>query len=369
MESNTSVLLDAELNYSNYSEGAHLPSFRCGIPPFLPSSIPPAVDYIQGTIALLMTILTVVLNSFVIYLVACHRVMQQRAFFLALQISVVHLIWVVVMITITVSAFERRWLFGETVCMIMGVLHDGTISLRFLFTLIFALDRLFTVFMPFCYAKNGNKVSALMSVVVWILAFVRVIVSMKGGLDCYSYFPSFKTCTAVACSESCRIHILTFSTFLFVSSVVLPCALYCILFRKAKKLNNQTRPVLEVCARTNRPLRSLAQRKRERRALFTFFLLLLVVIGTTTPAYILYATHMALGKPSTLLILLQILVGRTCIYFLAVGDPIVILWNRDVVEVIHALKASVYRMVENSLNHSSVQGSLNHSSVQGSSVI
>ena len=310
--------------------------FQCEIPSYLPANYPAVIDSIQGAIVLIVAILAVLLNGTVVFLVAMFRNLHQRSFYLALQLNILHIIFATtVMVSIFVSAIARKWVFGEAVCPIMGMLHDGINNGRFLLTLVFTLDRLFTVFMPFYYAKHGGKISAAMSAFMWSLSLIRATVPLKGGLDCYAYLPTFKTCTAVACSNACQANTLLFVALSHSLGGFVSFGLYLILFWKAKKLRRRTAPF--ECQE-----QSASRAKHERRVRTTYLILFLTLVGCTTPPFILYLTRFTItGIPPPTLIMLHILVGRTTNYLLTVADPIVIMRNHSVRETLKALKKCV----------------------------
>ena len=331
-------------NYSADGNSTTLSEFRCGIPPYLPASVPAVVDSIQAAIVLAVAILAVLLNGTVVFLVAAFRNLHQRSFFLALQLNISHIIFATtVMVSIFVSAVTRRWLFGEALCQIIGMLHDGLIRVRFLLTLVFTLDRLLTVCAPFYYAKHGGKISAAMSAVVWIVIFIQVTLSLRGGLDCYAYLPTFKTCTAVVCSDACQANTLLFVALTYFFGGVVSFGLYLILFWKAKKLKRRIAP-----------LEYQEQRaKHERRVRTTYLILFITLVGCTTPPFILFIIQFTItGMAPSSLLILHILVGRTTLYLLTVADPIVIMRNHSVRETLTAIKKCVQEKAR-SLNYGS----------------
>ena len=310
--------------------------FQCEIPSYLPANYPAVIDSIQGAIVLIVAILAVLLNGTVVFLVAMFRNLHQRSFYLALQLNILHIIFVTtVMVSIFVSAVTRTWLFGEALCQIIGMLHDGLTCVRFLLTLVFTLDRLFTVYLPFCYAKHGGKVCAVLSAVVWIVNLIQVVISLRGGLNCYAYLPTFKTCTAVPCSDACLANTLLFVVLSYFFGGFVSFCLYLILFWKAKKLKRRTAPL-------ESQEQNAARAKHERRVRTTYLILFLTLVGCTTPPFILFVTQFTIaGPPPTSLLILQILFGRATFYLLTVADPIVIMRNHSVRETLKALKKCV----------------------------
>ena len=324
-------------------------SFRCGIPPFLPPDIPPVVDQLQAAIVMVLLILSLVLNSFVVFLVARYRVLQHRGFFLALQLVVSNLVAnsVVRVVTFT-NALTRGWLYGDVMCELLGMLHDGLIAARFYLMLVLALDRTLTVFMPFHYAKHGNKISTVMSLTVWSASFIRVLIPSRGALNCYAYLPTFKMCTAVTCSSACQIYTLTAIAVLFAVGALAPFLLYILLYCKAKKLKRRLSlaPVPTSGPGEARTQSDHFTSRQNRRILVTFLILSVALIGSVLPPFVLYLVQFAFpGKPPSVLLVLQILLGRTFFYALSLADPIVILRNSDVKAVIIKLKASILQKI------------------------
>lgn len=314
--------------------------------------IHPAVDYVQAVIVLLTMILAVSMNGFVVFLIAKHKVLHKMAFFLALQLIVPNLIFsATVLPFMFVTAVLREWRLGLVMCQLLGSIHDTVITSRYLLIFVLTIDRVISVFYPFFHLRYGGKVAICNSIVAWILTLTRSVTSLEGVLSCTKYVPTFKMCSgAPFCSEICRVHTLFFSAILAVFGVVTPFVLYAILFFKAKIIrhrfmnlirmqempssvsvpNSEDQPMT-----TGNRMNSAATNEHNHRATVTFVILAAVIIGCALPPYILYTAQNILGSgpPPPVLIILQIIVGRTLIYGLAVADPIVILRNRDIREL------------------------------------
>ena len=298
---------------------------RCGIPPTLPPDVPAAVDYAYAAIVLLIAISSTLLNGFIVCLVARHKTLHQRTFYLSLQINVLHLIFsCTVLVAVFVSASVGEWIFGDFMCQIVGFMLDTYASVRFLLMFVLALDRYFTVFLPFFYAKHGSHAAIVFSLAVWIVSVVRMSLAFQGVLDCYTYVPTFSVCTAVLkCSKQCEIFIQsTFSVTILLGGFV-PLFLYIGLVWKARRL--QKRLTL-TDADTN---------KHERRAIITFAILFASLLGCSVPAFILYMlTFVLSGPPDPAFLAVQKLVGRTFFFSLTIVDAVAIMRNRDVRDVL-----------------------------------
>ena len=323
----------------------------CMAPTRLPDTIHPAVDYVQAAVVLITMILAVSMNGFVVFLVARHKVLHKMAFFLALQLIVAHLIFsVTVLPFMFVTAVLREWRLGLIMCQLLGSIHDMVITSRYLLTFVLTIDRVISVFCPFFHLRHGGKVSICNSFIAWTFSLIRSVTSLEGVLSCTKYLPTFKMCSgAPFCSKVCRVHTLFFSAILAAFGVVIPFLLYTVLFSKAKIIRYrfmntiQTQEVSCSPSPSNdvpadlKPTHSRSSSRKtdehNHRATWTFIILTAVIIGCALPPYILYTVQNILGSSPQALTILQIIVGRTLIYCLAVADPIVILRNRDIREL------------------------------------
>ena len=299
-------------------------AFRCGVGPSIPPSLIPgirAIEGVQAFIALVSAVLAVLTNGFVIFLIVKFKALHQRAFIIALQLLATGFVFgAIVLVVVTVTAIRGEWLLGATGCKIMAMLHDGYATQHFFIILLLTLDRVFSVFLPFFYDKHGGKVSFSMMIILWAVNLTRVFVPL--GLDCYEYLPSFKMCTALSsCSRACYVFTLTAVGVTAVTGGPACFVLYVSLFCKSLHLRRTTQSTL--------PSQSQSQ-----RATRTMLLLFIALVCCTLPPTVLYMVQFALGGFHPTLIAIQILVGRTCFNGLSVVDPIIIMRNRDIREVL-----------------------------------
>ena len=325
----------------------------CLPPTNLPDSIHPAVDYVRACVVLLTMVVAIVMNASVIYIIAKNVVLHKMAFFLALQLIVAHLVFsCTVLPFMFVTSVLREWRLGVVMCQILGTIHDLVITGRYLLTFVLTIDRIISVFFPFYYFRHGAKINVVASVLAWSVSAFRSLTSLKGILDCTNYVPSFRMCAgAPFCSDLCKVHTIVFSTILALFGVFIPSILYIVLFCKAKIITyklDKLRPrrghkVSPVSSGSNSPEPSsvtendklMEVRHHNNRANITFLILIAVIIGFALPPYILYVAQNILGSnDSPVVTVLQITVGRTLIYSLAVADPIIIMRNRDVRELL-----------------------------------
>lgn len=330
----------------------------CVLPTRLPNSIHPAVDYIQAIIVVITMVLGILMNACVLYLIGRYRVLQKMTFFLALQLIVAHLVFSsTVLPFMFVTSVLREWHFGDFLCQLLGSIHDLVITSRYLLTFVLTMDRMVSIFYPFFHSRHRGKMAFGNSALAWIISVVRSVTSLRGALNCTNYVPTFKMCSgAPFCSDVCRAHTLLFSTILAMFGVVIPFLLYVVLFYKVNIIKCQLRKLIPSATRIAPLSVSLSpevsgtftktgeehvnhharvQERHDHRATVTFLILTAVIIGFALPPYIIYAAQKALGANSPPIVtILQIFIGRTLIYSLAVADPIIILRNRDVRELL-----------------------------------
>ena len=205
-------------------------------------SIPDAINQIQAVIAVVTAIIALPLNFYLLIIILNFKTLRrQRSLKLSLQIIVVEIVYhLVIPITIFTSGISGRWLYGEVICNITGMIHDAFAMFRFSMTLVLTIDRFLYIFGPFIYAKHGGVVAWSLSCLMWILSLVRVIVPLYGILDCYAYIPTFKTCTVFSgCSRPCEIFAAVSISFIVFTGVVLSSILYAIIFIKVKHITKE----------------------------------------------------------------------------------------------------------------------------------
>ena len=302
--------------------------FHCGVPPYL-FGIPDYVNYIQGVLFLLVALVSFALNGFTVFLIIRHKRLHQRAFYLAFHICSINLLFTTfVHITSIITAFAGSWLLGDIGCQAVGFFHDTFTTMRFMFSLLLGVDRLMTIFCPFWYKRNGSKTVVGMVIVLWVWSVFRGVMALGGLLDCYVYIPTFKSCQIIfSCSDQCYAFGVFTITFTYTIGTFVPFFLYIILFGKGRQVRNK---LMEANA-------SEKQRYQHNwRAIITFTILFIALIGCSLPPIIIFLAFQielaVVGRPSTTITLLQLLVGRVMFLALVAIDPCVILRNQDVRE-------------------------------------
>lgn len=311
--------------------------FDCNLPPGFPPSlrIPNAVNIIQVIIALLSALVGLPLNVYL--LIAIRRVRAvwiQRSFKLSIQIIIVEIIYYcVVPITIMTSGISGRWVFGKVLCNITGMVHDAFAMFRFSMTLVFTLDRFIYIFRPFLYAKHGGILICSLTCLMWVLSLVRVIVPLHGVLDCYTYIPTFKTCTVFSgCSHPCEIFAAVSIAHIVFTGVVLSLILYIAMFIKIKLISNRQRNINSVKDEDvkKRIQNAFVLVQKSKKKLITIFLLLISIAGGTAPAFTLYIISLFYRAPNAAIFITNMLFGRTFFNLIPVFDAIAIMRHEDI---------------------------------------
>ena len=311
-------------------------SFRCNLPPFFPPSlgVSDVINKVQATIAILTSLFGLPLNLYLFVIILKYKSLHQRALFLSLQIIAVEVVYhAVVPVTILTSGITGTWVFGEVFCNFTGIIHDAFAMFRFSMMFVLTMDRFIYIFGPFLYSKHGGKISWTLSSVMWSISLVRVIVPLYGILDCYTYIPTFKTCTVFSgCSKPCEYFAAASIGFIVITGVILPLLLYIIIFIKVKQITGQHTAITKnylnnVKLNTQRAFVRLQHRKK---ILITVFLLLVSIIGGTTPAFTLYIVTLFYRVSNTTLFTINMLVGRTFFNLIPIFDAIAFTRHADV---------------------------------------
>ena len=315
--------------------------YHCDLPPYFPPilEIPEAVNIIQACIALLSAVVSLPLNFYLFIIIVKFPVLHQRSLYLSLQIIVVEILYhSLIPATILISTIHGEWIFGRVACNIAGMIHDGFALFRFTMTLVFTIDRFISVYKPFF--KYGGSIAWILSVIVWLITLIQVILPLSGILDCYTYFPSFKTCTAYPdCSDSCEISVGLNTGFAFLNGVILPLCLYVAIFfiiYKITRYHNMIKDSIKkgrkrdhkeskaICAYNNV--------QQNRKKFFTIFILLITIAGSF-PALPLYIASSFYTEGNSVLIIMNILIGRTLYTLVPFFDSLAFTRHQDVKEV------------------------------------
>ncbi len=292
----------------------------------------------QTLFYILILVSGIFLNTLVVVLVAKYKKLQTRSFAIALQVVVPDLILsCTVFVLRPITAIANKWLFGEVMCIFTGYIYLTYFLLRALLMLVFVIDRFLTVFFLFSYPKYSFKIVLILSVLTWIFSLGFRIMGFPGILDCYSYVPTIFLCVhSIKCSTSCAIVGNVSVAIVYGPATIIPIVLYSALYCKARRINKRQATMLASSGGDD----NSEIRKREWRANFTFFFLFLSVFALTTPVVTLSLTFAAVRRsigPSPVIYTFQSL-WSTMTAFLVIADPIVVMRNGDVRDILRQIK-------------------------------
>ena len=281
---------------------------------------------LQATYYMLLLICGMFLNSKVIILVAKYKALHTLSFVIALQVVVLD---VILCFTIAIiggsSVIANRWVFGEQMCSIVGLIILSTTTVRTFLMFIFVIDRFLSVFLPFFYPKHKVKITVSLSTVAWVLS---VGIGVMGYvMDCLKFTPISWVCSIFGdCNNQCSF----FANLLFgavaTPLTLIPAIFYAILYFKARRAKRRYLSTsLENVVDATDPFSA------EWKATLTFFLLFITVFAFTLPNLTIFLIiNRIYGPEVPPAAHAVVVVASNMIMLLVVTDPIVIMRNRDV---------------------------------------
>ena len=276
----------------------------------------------------------VLLNGMVIVLVAKYKKLQTHSIVISLQVVVLDLLLSLYILLSVVNTIANRWLLGEYMCGIIGMFGFIILLARYFLMFVFVIDRYLAVYWTFSYPKHKVKVILCLSIASWLLSVLISIPLLPGILDCYHFIPITWNCIfGLTCHKNCSIYSNTFFGVVVVPLTIVPVFLYIKLYWRGRKIRKAM--VAEGSAT------DILQ--REWKATITFFLLFLSVFLVTLPSKTITVTISRVypmpDRPPAAYVVSAVNIFVSLL--LIVTDPIVIMRNKDVREILSKVKASV----------------------------
>ena len=297
------------------------------------------VRVIQALHSFLILIFGILLNSMVLFIVGRFKKLQTPSFSIGFQVVVLDLQLALIQIFILTSIIAGSWPFGEALCAVVGLIVQLTGLTRTFLMLVLVVDRFLSIFSPFLYPKYNSKIIVCLSLLSWIASILLSISPLPGLLDCYTFTPVGWICTiSSSCNGKCIVFVNIYFGLIVAPLTILPLILYIILYCKAKKIKNSSAAV------SGNPSEGEAKR-RERQITLTFFLLfitLFMVIMPTIGINVVARSLISQSAESTSALVHSLLVfSSSVVPLLVITDPIVIMRNRDVREVLSEIKRAL----------------------------
>ena len=294
------------------------------------STFSAAVRGVQAFFYLTLSIAGVFLNTAVIILVAKYKQLRTHSIVIALQVVVLDLMLSVLYLLSVSNAIANKWLLGEFMCAVTGIFVFTTVLVRTFLMFIFVMDRYLTIFWTMYYPKHKVKVILCLSIASWLISLLLRIPFLPGILDCYSFSTLSWLCSINSgCHEICSIYSNTIIVVVVVPLTLLPVVLYLRLYCRGRRIR---RLVPEESDHF----------QREWKATVTFFVLFLSVFIVTLPSIIIGITTRSLfpdgESPPGVHVLM--VASVSVLSLLVITDPIVIIRNKDVRDILIRVKSN-----------------------------
>ena len=238
-----------------------------GVPLQLSASVAGILRYSQIVYFIAILLFGVLMNAFVIVLVARFKRLKNATFYLALQVIVVDLINALIIFpSSAANAAAKRNVFIP-LCSTLGFVILFLQATRTFIMFVLVVDRFCSVFMPYWYPRCRVRVIVTLSLAAWIVALLMSLLPTALLLDCYGFQHYTWGCALTAgCKHqrACQSY-STLTIILMRISNIVALIMYLCLYCKARKLRNRVDDVQQSTG-------GRAERQRqERRANVTFF--------------------------------------------------------------------------------------------------
>lgn len=295
------------------------------------SALLTALRIVQATYYIVLFLLGSVLNLLIIVLVGKFKSLQTLSFAVALQIVVLNLYRsVLFLVSALPNIVADRPIFSGYLCVFNGFLLYSAALVRTFLMIVLVIDRFMSIFAPYFYPRHSLKIVFILSILSWLLSVVGSVLPLPGILDCYSFVQTSQFCFFYhICSRDCSL-LGRMLVAILTPVTIIPFFLYGLIYCKAKKLQNSS--IVPSGARRN-----------EWKATFTFFLLFISLVGANLPNIVVgfvISLHytMSVLPPVMHVLLVMASIGPS---FLVISDPIVIMRNKDVSDVISMVKTAI----------------------------
>jgi hypothetical protein len=291
------------------------------------------------------------LNAFVIFIIARFKKLHTTTFYLALQIIVANLANIIVYYPYSSANAIADKNVSLALCPALGFITSFLLAARNLLMFVLVADRFCLILMPFWYGRHRVRVVIPLSIGAWILALIVSVIPLIGFRKCYALSRVTWVCfISGRCGMTQCNSYSIFVTFLNNGGTFTAFLLYLALYCKAKKIQN--RITVAIVSNESAEARAAAKeaRKRDRRANATFMILFGALIGVTLPAFIFaifiraisifFTAQNRTSAANSYFVFISVVL--TNLYLLIfITDPIVIMRNQDVREVMETIKAKL----------------------------
>lgn len=299
--------------------------FKCGVHPSFSEDLglPPFLDRIQASLALLTGSVAVLLHSLLLLLLYKYPSLRHHSLLLALPLVVTGLAKsVLVTPVVFVSGMSGAWLSDSVLCEITGYVYDGTTSFRLLLTGVVGVDRTLATFAPRrLYRRYRALIGYCLSVLALVVSVLYVVGGMDAAMGCYAYLPALKLCSVSVKCPGCLAYGYAWMGVAFAVGIALPAVLYAFVFCKTRKQSTGSEELEQ--EGESSALKSLKHTNN-------ITVLFLVSASLWLPSTLLYLYQANSLAPSPVVYILQVVIGYPLSSLIPVMDGVALLCHRDV---------------------------------------
>ena len=283
---------------------------------------------------MLISLFGTLLNCFVFYLVCKFKKLRSTlSIIVVVQIVLVNIIASSFLIPMSLaSVLANQWLLGEHLCVVVGALRQFITISRTALMLGLVTDRFCSVIFVYSYPRYRVKVLYSFSIVTCTIALgVTVLV---GVMDCFSFSNTTWICRmSSTCSDGCAVVRQVTGMTLFFPISIASVIMYSVLFHKGRRARK--------CMQQMASASDISNMNKEQRANITFFLMFLALFLLNIPpglvSFVATVTSITSNAENSLWFYIVNTLTLNLFVLAHIADPIFILRNRDVREVVSEL--------------------------------
>ena len=190
---------------------------------------------VHSVVAVVLMVASLAGNCLVLWVVIRNKELQYRSILASMGAVAVNIAFAVFTgPQVVAGSVTGEWPFTEDGCVAVGFVTNGIFYVRWMNTLLIAIDRLLYIVTPFWYERNSKAVLILLTVLVWTIPFISNAPSAI--YRSYSYRSTFTLC-AINCENdnACySTYILLFAAYMIIG-MLLPIIIYTFLYCYGKK--------------------------------------------------------------------------------------------------------------------------------------
>ncbi len=241
-----------------------------------------------------------------------------------MQIALVNILLILQYSFDTIHVAAGHFIFGLNLCIASAFVLLTLFYLRNYLILTFALDRFASVCIPFHYPKYRHRIVTAICITFFCLSLGNSIIITPPFLDCYELIRNTENCNfSRSCNHKCQIYDVFIILTHDIPTLLFPPVIFVTFYIKRRIIKNKLNNMLG---------QNQVMSEEDWRALKTFSLLVSMTILFTVAIVgyqVLSPLFPDLGSATKLF--------ASFFSFFVVVDPIIILRNADVREVLGQL--------------------------------